>query len=59
MDWVFVHKTWDKWASINIGSGEQLLLYLLLSEAHIQYTIHYETPTPRIQGDISNNLKNK
>lgn len=24
MDWAFVHKTWDKWASTNIGySGEQ------------------------------------
>jgi len=24
MDWAFVHKTWDKWASTNIGySGQQ------------------------------------
>lgn len=26
MDWAFVHKTWDKWASTSIGSsGEQAL----------------------------------
>lgn len=28
MDWAFVHKTWDKWASTNIGySGQQHLAF--------------------------------
>ncbi|CAK8544802.1 unnamed protein product [Lathyrus sativus] len=31
MDWVFVHKTWDKWASINIGSGLPLKAALLIN----------------------------
>uniref|UniRef100_A0A2P2KT81 Uncharacterized protein LOC105643388 n=1 Tax=Rhizophora mucronata TaxID=61149 RepID=A0A2P2KT81_RHIMU len=32
MDWGFVHRTWEKWASINIGSfGEPLKGALLLN----------------------------
>jgi len=27
MDWGYVHKTWDKWASTNIGPSE-LFIYL-------------------------------
>lgn len=38
MDWAFVHKTWDKWASANIGfSGHQqhspfniIIIYLFI-----------------------------
>ncbi|KAL2345817.1 hypothetical protein Fmac_007102 [Flemingia macrophylla] len=32
MDWAFVHKTWDKWASTNIGySGHPLKAALLIN----------------------------
>ncbi|KAF3449209.1 hypothetical protein FNV43_RR09937 [Rhamnella rubrinervis] len=32
MDWSFVHKAWDKWASLNIGSsGEPLKAALLIN----------------------------
>ncbi|KAI4327919.1 hypothetical protein L6164_020328 [Bauhinia variegata] len=32
MDWVFVHKTWDKWASTSVGSsGEPLKAALLIN----------------------------
>ncbi|CAJ2631456.1 unnamed protein product [Trifolium pratense] len=31
MDWVFVHKTWDRWASTNIGSGLPLKAALLIN----------------------------
>ncbi|KAK4252611.1 hypothetical protein QN277_014361 [Acacia crassicarpa] len=30
MDWAFVHKTWDKWASTSIGSSGQPLKAALL-----------------------------
>ncbi|KAJ7953312.1 Profilin family protein, partial [Quillaja saponaria] len=30
MDWAFAHKTWDKWASINIGSSDKPLKAALL-----------------------------
>ncbi|WVY94153.1 hypothetical protein V8G54_033241, partial [Vigna mungo] len=32
MDWAFVHKTWDKWASTNVGySGHPLKAALLIN----------------------------
>ncbi|XP_004494845.1 uncharacterized protein [Cicer arietinum] len=31
MDWAYVHKTWDKWASTNIGSGHPLKAALLIN----------------------------
>ncbi|KAJ8774117.1 hypothetical protein K2173_009548 [Erythroxylum novogranatense] len=38
MDWGFVHRAWDKWASINIGSSGQPLKAALL--------INYEPTAP-------------
>jgi alkyl hydroperoxide reductase subunit AhpC len=32
MDWVFVHKTWDKWASSNIGSGKHARFMLSMNQ---------------------------
>lgn len=40
MDWAFVHKGWDKWASNNVGSSGEYCQTILKSNAHTNANIH-------------------
>lgn len=40
MDWSFVHKAWDKWASLSIGSsGKQFRASQFATKIHVVFKI--------------------
>lgn len=40
MDWAFVHKVWDKWASNSVGSSGEYCQTISKSHAHTNANIH-------------------